>query len=177
VRITGKQASLDQRTRIPPLREEHWQRVSVLVPMMDPLWGRQPELKMRIIITKNERPLTSGVLEAGWPVLSTSCTWFHFVMLFAVWNKGQTLNQCNNINFNSLFCWQSKGPLSSLRQLRTNHQYTQPERRSFISRMRQTLRIFIGGGSVSFNNIGISFLRHRESECRSSCSSTGSRCT
>jgi hypothetical protein len=145
--------------------------------MVNPLWERQPELKIRIIISENsERSPTSGLLEAGWPVLSTSCTWFHFVMLFAVWNKGQTVNQYNNIDFNSLFCWQSRELLSSLRQLRTNHQYTQPERRSFISRMRQTLGIFIGGGSISFNNIRIPVLRHRESECRSSWCA-GSRCT
>ena len=63
---------------------------------MNPLWVQQPGLKIRIIISENsERSLTSGMLGAGCPVLSTSCTWFHFVMLFAVWNKCQTVNQCN----------------------------------------------------------------------------------
>ena len=57
--------------------------------MVDPVWARQP-VNIRIIISSenSEKSLTSGVLEAGWPVLSTSCTWFHFVMLFAVWNNG-----------------------------------------------------------------------------------------
>ena len=68
---------------------------------MIPLWVQQPGLKIGIIISENgDGSLTSGMLGAGCPVLSTSCTWFHFEMLFAVWNKGQTVNQCNTIDFN-----------------------------------------------------------------------------
>ena len=136
---------------------------------------QQPGLKVRIIIREMEGASYFGVAWRG-----MACTQY-FLYLVPLCDIIRRLQR--NLEGNTppsaqkpTFLLAIKGA-TFLAAITAHEPSIYMSRRTFfISRMRQTLGIFIGGGPVSLSIIRIPFLRQRESERRSGCD-TGSRGT